>query len=69
MQQRFEISGLGQDLTLSDHGGPNEPHLPLSLPPEGGGGTQAAPAFSPSPPWGGEGRGEEGDSRPAPQNR
>ena len=36
------------------------PHLPLSPSPKGGGGTQVAPAYSPSPPWGGEGRGEEG---------
>ena len=27
---------------------------PVPLPPEGGGGTQAAPAFSPSPPLGEE---------------
>ena len=36
------------------------PHLPLSPSPKGGGGTQVAPAYFPSPPWGGEGRGEEG---------
>ena len=36
------------------------PPPPVPLPPEGGGGTQIAPALSPSPPWGGEGRGEVG---------
>ena len=38
--------------------------MPLSPSPEGGGGTQTAPTFSPSPPpWEGKGRGEEGFSR------
>ncbi|MDE0050432.1 MAG: DUF1018 domain-containing protein [Rhodospirillales bacterium] len=34
--------------------GPDAAHLPLSPSPKGGGGTQAAPAFSPSPPLGEE---------------
>ena len=55
----FSASALGALLerspTLPDRGGANETHLPLSPSPlKGGGGTQAAPIESPSPPLGAE---------------
>ena len=50
---------LGRHPTSPDHGDPNDTHLPLSPSPlKGGGGTQAAPAESPSPPLGAERAGE-----------
>ena len=59
----FSASALGALLerspTLPDRSGANETHLPLSPSPlKGGGGTQAAPIESPSPPLGAERAGE-----------
>ena len=50
-----DVIVLEQEQTLSEYGRLNEsPPPPVPLPPECGGGTQAAPAESPSPPLGAE---------------